>query len=169
MSKLKLGVIFGGMSTEHDVSVVSGKSILKNLDKNKYEVYPIYISKEGTWYLFDDKTKEYIIKWMCDRRDLLGDDLNNCNALFISNRKTRMSISSIEDVIEKYTKDTIKDKHITPHKLRSTCGTNIYQHTKDIYLVANVLGHKSTSPTKRYAKVFEEDKQNAINYVANLY
>ena len=116
----------------------------------------------------DDKTKDYIIKWLCDRKDIL-DGFNDCKALFISNRKERMSVSSIGDVIEKYTKATIKDKHITPHKLRSTCGTNIYQHTKDIYLVANVLGHKSTSPTKRYAKIFDEDKQNAINAVATLY
>lgn len=58
MSKLKLGVVFGGMSTEHDVSVISGKSILKNLDRNKYEIYPIYISKEGKWYLFEEKSKE---------------------------------------------------------------------------------------------------------------
>ena len=52
MSKLKIGVIFGGMSTEHDVSVVSATSIIKNLDKEKYEIYPIYISKEGEWYIY---------------------------------------------------------------------------------------------------------------------
>ena len=52
MSKLKIGVIFGGMSTEHDVSVVSATSIIKNLDKEKYEIYPIYISKNGQWYLY---------------------------------------------------------------------------------------------------------------------
>ncbi len=50
MSKLKLGVIFGGMSTEHDVSIVSGTSVIKNLNKEKYEIFPIYISKEGDWY-----------------------------------------------------------------------------------------------------------------------
>lgn len=50
MSKLKLGVIFGGMSTEHEVSIISGTSVIKNLDKEKYEVYPIYISKQGEWY-----------------------------------------------------------------------------------------------------------------------
>ena len=43
MSKIKLAVVFGGMSTEHDVSIVSGMSIIKNLNKEKYEVYPIYI------------------------------------------------------------------------------------------------------------------------------
>lgn len=52
MSKLKIGVIFGGMSTEHDVSVVSATSIIKNLDKEKYEIYPIYISQNGQWYLY---------------------------------------------------------------------------------------------------------------------
>lgn len=45
MNKLKIGVIFGGMSTEHDVSVVSGTSVIKNLNKDKYEIIPIYIDK----------------------------------------------------------------------------------------------------------------------------
>lgn len=52
MQKIKLGVIFGGMSTENEVSVVSSNSILKNLDREKYEIFPIYIGKEGTWYRY---------------------------------------------------------------------------------------------------------------------
>ena len=47
---MKLGVLFGGMSSEHDVSIVSGLSILKNLDKEKYEILPIYINKKGEWF-----------------------------------------------------------------------------------------------------------------------
>jgi len=50
MEKLKLGVIFGGMSTEHDVSIVSGSSVIKNLNKNKYDITPIYIDKNGDWF-----------------------------------------------------------------------------------------------------------------------
>ena len=50
MKKLKLGVIFGGVSSEHDVSIVSGTSVIKNLDKQKYDITPIYISKEGKWF-----------------------------------------------------------------------------------------------------------------------
>lgn len=69
MSKLKLGVIFGGMSTEHDVSVVSGKSILENLDKEKYEIFPIYIDKKGLWYTVDS----------------IFSELNNENTKLISN------------------------------------------------------------------------------------
>ena len=55
MNKIKIGVIFGGQSTEHDVSIVSGSSVIKNLDKEKYEIYPIYISKDGQWYTYTKK------------------------------------------------------------------------------------------------------------------
>lgn len=50
--KIKIGLIFGGMSTENEVSVMSANSILKNLNKEKYEIYPIYISKTGVWYQY---------------------------------------------------------------------------------------------------------------------
>lgn len=58
MSKLKLGVIFGGMSTEHEVSIVSGNSILKKLNKEKYEIFPIFISKDGQWYKMNEIPEE---------------------------------------------------------------------------------------------------------------
>lgn len=50
MKKLKLGVIFGGMSTENEVSCVSGVSVIKNLNKEKYDIFPIYIDKNGNWF-----------------------------------------------------------------------------------------------------------------------
>lgn len=50
MNRKKVGVIFGGISTEHDVSVVSGTDIMRNIDKDKYEVVPIYIDEEGNWH-----------------------------------------------------------------------------------------------------------------------
>jgi len=59
MKKKKLGVIFGGMSTENEVSVVSAMSILKNLDKDKYDIYPIYIDKKGIWSKFLGKAEDY--------------------------------------------------------------------------------------------------------------
>ncbi len=48
--KIKLGVIFGGESVEHEVSIISALQAIQNLDKNKYEVVPIYIAKDRTWY-----------------------------------------------------------------------------------------------------------------------
>ena len=71
MEKLKLGVIFGGMSTENEVSVVSANSILKNLDRNLYEVYPIYIDKNGDWW-------EYIES---DKKIELGETIDNKKAI----------------------------------------------------------------------------------------
>ena len=55
MNKIKLGVIYGGLSTEHEVSINSAKSVIDNLDKDKYDIYKIYIDKKGEWYKEDNK------------------------------------------------------------------------------------------------------------------
>ena len=55
---MKVAVIFGGMSTEHDVSIASGTSVIRNLDKEKYDIYPIYIDKNGDWYKYTKKAEE---------------------------------------------------------------------------------------------------------------
>lgn len=62
MNKLKLGVIFGGMSTENEVSCVSGNSIIKNLNKEKYDIFPIYIDKNGEWFEIYNLNDKRIIK-----------------------------------------------------------------------------------------------------------
>ena len=67
MEKLKLGVIFGGMSTEHEVSIVSGTSVIKNLNKEKYEISPIYLSKEGNWFYYDKKVENIEILQVGDK------------------------------------------------------------------------------------------------------
>lgn len=63
MLKKNLGVIYGGMSTENEVSQLSAKSVLENLDKEKYNIYPIFISKEGQW-LEKDKKIENVIEYL---------------------------------------------------------------------------------------------------------
>ena len=57
MKKQKIAVIFGGMSSEHDVSIASGTSVIKNLNQEKYDVLPVYIRKEGEWYLVTETIK----------------------------------------------------------------------------------------------------------------
>ncbi len=59
---IKLGVIFGGVSNEHDVSVLSGKSIIHYLDRQKYEIYPIYIDKKGIWFTLESNCDDFEIK-----------------------------------------------------------------------------------------------------------
>lgn len=54
MKKIKLAILFGGVSSEHDVSCISAKSIFINIDKSKYDITLIGITKEGEWFLFND-------------------------------------------------------------------------------------------------------------------
>lgn len=58
MDKKKVAVIFGGISTEHDVSVVSGTSVIEKLNKEKYEIFPTYIDLDGAWYAYKRKVSE---------------------------------------------------------------------------------------------------------------
>ena len=58
MNKIKLGLIYGGVSTEHEVSISSYESIIKNIDKDKYDITSFYISKDGTWFTDGKRTKD---------------------------------------------------------------------------------------------------------------
>ncbi len=58
--KTKLGVIYGGMSSENEVSKVSASYVLNNLDKDKYDIYPIYIDKDGNWFYEEKEIDNYI-------------------------------------------------------------------------------------------------------------
>ena len=127
----------------------------------------ISVIEKGNRYtriFFDDKAALYLRLWMEKRRRILGDQ--KCDALFISNRRNRITVRSIEILIEKYTENSI-DRHISPHKLRATFATNLYGKTRDIELTSKALHHKSTTPTQKYVKVFDQDVRNAVNL--NLY
>lgn len=83
-------------------------------------------------------------------------------ALFLSNRKQRMSVRSIQAMLEKYGKSTIQKMDLHPHTLRRTYGTLLYEATSDISLVSETLGHKSLDTTRRhYADVSEQHRRIA--------
>ncbi len=72
----KIGVIFGGMSTEHNISNISGTSVIKHLDKNKYEIFPIYVDKSGEWYSYNKNINEIDILSI-DEEPLEIEKINN--------------------------------------------------------------------------------------------
>ena len=72
------------------------------------------------------------------------------HALFYSAQRKRMGVQAVENMVKKYSRQITTTKKITPHKLRSTYGTALYQETGDIYLVADVLGHKDVNTTKKH-------------------
>lgn len=87
-------------------------------------------------------------------------------ALFLSLRDTRISVRAVELIVKKYAAEVTPLKKITPHKLRSTYGTALYRSTKDIYVVAEVLGHKDINTTKKhYAAISEDIKKEAAGKV----
>ncbi|MBO4594850.1 MAG: tyrosine-type recombinase/integrase [Clostridia bacterium] len=87
-------------------------------------------------------------------------------ALFLSLQNKRISTRQVQELVKKYAKIISPLKKITPHKLRSTFGTNLYRQTGDIYAVANVLGHKDVNTTRRHYAAITEDqkKQVSIDY-----
>lgn len=93
---------------------------------------------------------------------------NKLDAFFISQRGSRIERSTINLNLKRFTELAGIDKHITPHKMRSTCATNVYKKTGDIYLTADVLGHKNLSNTRRYAKIDEDNKRKAASILDNI-
>lgn len=69
----------------------------------------------------------------------------------------RLSVRAIENIVKKYAKIAAPLKKISPHKLRSTYGTNLYKATNDIYVVADVLGHKDINTTKKHYAAISDD------------
>ena len=81
------------------------------------------------------------------------------NALFLSTRRRRMGVQSVENMVKKYAREVTPNKKITPHKLRSTYGTALYKETGDIYLVADVLGHKDVNTTKKHYAAIDDNRR----------
>ncbi len=81
------------------------------------------------------------------------------HALFYSTQRRRIGVQAVENLVKKYAKEITTTKKITPHKLRSTYGTALYQETGDIYLVADVLGHKDVNTTRKHYAALGDDRR----------
>ena len=81
------------------------------------------------------------------------------HALFYSAQRKRMGVQAVENMVKKYSRQITTTKKITPHKLRSTYGTALYQETGDIYLVADVLGHKDVNTTKKHYAALDDARR----------
>lgn len=141
MGKKRLGVIFGGTSTEHEVSIVSGTSVIKNLNKEKYEIYPIYIDKAGEWFEFEPDNKTYKV----------GDEI--------------VGTKKIENIWN-YLK-TMDILFPVLHGLQGEDGTiqGMFELLKIPYVGTRVLG-SSVCMDKVYSKIiFEKAKLNQAKYM----
>lgn len=122
-------------------------------------------AKEAIIY-FSDEVLEPLQDYINYRKTIENVSEKDSDALFLSLQNKRISARAVQNLVKKYASGVTPLKHITPHKLRSTFGTNLYQETDDIYLVASVLGHNDVNTTKKhYAAMEDNQKRLARNKV----
>ena len=138
-----------------------------NIADIDFEHNKIIVTEKGniTREVFIGNNTAADIKNYLPYRDMLLKG-TQCDALFVSERKSRMCVRAIIDVVEKTS--LMVGKKITPHKLRSTCAVNLYEQTGDIYLVKEVLGHKNVANTQRYARASVTKRRHAADIMDNL-
>ena len=114
---------------------------------------------------FGEEVETALIDYLEQRNHIIPAEGHE-NALFLSMQNKRISVRAVEKLVKKYSSLVTNLKKITPHKLRSTYGTSLYRETGDIYLVADVLGHKDVNTTrKHYAAVEDDRRRKAANVV----
>ena len=121
---------------------------------------------EALYYYLHAEAGENGIVEKSPREILLKDKVSDEKALFISMKGQRMAVRSVQAMVDRYQELLNINKKITPHKLRSTFGTTLYRETGDIYLVADVLGHKDVNTTKaHYAAQSDQNRKRAADVV----
>lgn len=128
----------------------------------------IKIRRKGgyeTVVYFGDEVRNALLDYLEEREHMIPASGSE-EALFLSLQNRRIAVRSVEKLVKKYASKVTSLKKITPHKLRSTYGTSLYRETGDIYLVADVLGHKDVNTTKKhYAAQEDERRKMAANKV----
>ena len=122
--------------------------------------------KEVTVY-FGTEVETALQDYLDERNSIIPEEGSE-NALFLSLQKKRMNVRSVENLVKKYARIVTPLKKITPHKLRSTYGTNLYRETGDIYLVADVLGHSDVNTTKKHYAALEDERRRSARNAVNL-
>ena len=139
-----------------------------NLEDIDFNVNGFKVTRKGgneTILYFSNEVATALLSYLEEReqnKNIPQDE----KALFLSIQNKRITVRAVEKLVKKYSEASVPLKHITPHKLRSTYGTNLYRETNDIYIVADVLGHKDVNTTKKhYAAISEDARRNIANVV----
>lgn len=138
-----------------------------NIEDVDFDYNGIRITRKGgneTIIYFGREVEKYLLAYLEERKTQVCKEEDA--PLFLSMQHKRITVRSVQLLVKKYSQQVTSLKKITPHKLRSTYGTQLYQETGDIYLVADVLGHKDVNTTKRhYAQMDETRKKYAASVI----
>ena len=139
-----------------------------DIDDVDFKNNSIKVTRKGgneMYVYFGDEVQEALEDYIVSVRSHIVPVEGHENALFYSSQRKRITVRAVQNLVSKYT-SYITNKHITPHKFRSTYGTTLYKETGDIYLVADVLGHKDVNTTrKHYAAQDDENRRKAARAV----
>ncbi|MCR5766949.1 MAG: tyrosine-type recombinase/integrase [Lachnospiraceae bacterium] len=131
----------------------------------------IKVTRKGgyeAFVYFGNEVEDALLPYLEERKTIQDVVPGHENALFLSTRKRRICVRNVEIMVKKYASHVTSLKKITPHKLRSSYGTALYQETGDIYLVADVLGHKDVNTTRKHYAAIEEDRRRRAKDIVKL-
>ena len=117
--------------------------------------------------VFGNEARAALLDYMLERERIIAEEGHE-EALFLSLQRKRITVRAVENLVEKYAAIAVPLKKISPHKLRSTYGTTLYRETGDIYLVADVLGHKDVNTTRKHYAAASEDRRRLAAKVVKL-
>ncbi len=139
-----------------------------NMDDVDFSINGFLVTRKGGQRVvlyFSDEVADVLREYI-DWRKSVQAKPGHENALFLSTQMRRMDVRTVQNLVKKYASVVTPLKHITPHKLRSTFGTNLYAETGDIYLVADVLGHSDVNTTRRhYAAQSDDNRRKAAHSI----
>ena len=141
-----------------------------NLTDINFEVGGIKIIRKGgkeAVIYFGEEVETALLDYLEEREHIIPEEGHE-NALFLSLQNRRITVRAVENLVKKYTSRVTSLKKITPHKLRSTYGTSLYRETGDIYLVADVLGHKDVNTTRRHYAALEDERRRQAAGIVKL-
>jgi|AGTN01.2.fsa_nt_gi Site-specific recombinase XerD len=115
---------------------------------------------------FGEEAKDALERYLEQRKSVAN--YSEASPMFLSLQNKRMSVRAVQMLVGKYSRISVPLKHISPHKLRSTYGTMLYQQTGDIYLVADVLGHKDVNTTRKHYAAMDEQRRKMAAQAVTL-
>lgn len=162
--KRDMAIITLFLGTGIRVSELVGLNI-KDIDFNSNAFNIIRKGGSQVTLYFGEEVQKALAEYIEVRNTIIA-QTGSEEALFLSLQKTRLTQRSIQNLVKKYSRTVTPLKNISPHKLRSTFGTRLYQESGDIYLVADVLGHKDVNTTrKHYAAMSDENRRMAAKII----
>jgi site-specific recombinase XerD len=141
---------------------------LEDLDFKNNRIKIIRKGGKEDFVYFGDEVAEALYDYYAERKTIQNTKEGHEHALFLSIQKRRITVQAVENLVSDCAKHVTTIKHITPHKLRSTYGTNLYRETGDIYLVAEVLGHNDVNTTRKHYAALEEDRKRKAATAVSL-